>query len=116
MNSEKVKSIIDRRILSLILEGYPIEHIVDDLKLRSGRFLSIVSSCEEIEILSALNEPKSITEPRIRFSAYYYIIANKRISDLSWIQNNHSKFSNYTLKKLFGLIQFREKMIDNTIF
>jgi hypothetical protein len=113
MNLERVTSIIDNRILSLFREGVSIDTTIEEIRNRSDKFFSVLEKDESLNLLAAILEPESITNTKLRYSAFYIIVASKRIDDLTWMYRNKHKFSRYNNAKLFTLIQLRDKISDN---
>lgn len=110
MNTDRVKSIVDNRVISLFREGVSIPSAIDELRQRSDKFFSILENEEGFDTLAAILEPESVSNTRLRYAAYYVIVASKRIEDLVWMHKNKHRFPRYNSQKLFKLIQLRDKI------
>lgn len=109
MNKERVRNIIDNRIISLFQEGNPISVIIDEIRNRSEKFFNILEK-EDINLFEAITEPERINSTRFRYAAFYIIEASRRIEDLNWMYKNKSKFRHLENSKFFKLLQFRDKI------
>lgn len=111
MNKERVRNIIDNRIISLFQEGVAISSAIDEIRDRSEKFFNILEK-DDINIFQAITEPETISSTRQRYAAFYVIVASQRIEDLNWMYKNKSKFRHLENSKLFKLLQFRDKMSE----
>lgn len=114
MNTERVISIVDNRIKSILMEGVSIPAAVDELRKRSEKFFSILENEDGFNTLAAILEPESVSNTRLRYAAYYVKVASKRIEDLIWMHKNKHRFPRYNSQKLFKLVQLRDKISNTT--
>jgi len=109
MNQDRVKSIIDNRVISLFQEGNSIEFTIKELVSRADKFVNILEK-DDVNLWEAITDAESLKITRHKYSAFYIISAYKRVSDLKWMYNNKHKFRHIENSKFFKLIQFRDKI------
>jgi hypothetical protein len=111
MNKERVRNIIDNRIISLFQEGVAISSAIDEIRNRSEKFFNILEK-EDVNIFQAITEPETISSTRQRYAAFYITEASRRIEDLNWMYKNKNKFRHLENSKFFKLLQFRDKISE----
>jgi glycyl-tRNA synthetase beta subunit len=109
MNKDRVKSIIDNRVISLFQEGNSIQFVIKELASRADKFINVLEK-DDINLWEAISNVESLKSTRHKYSAFYVISAYKRVSDLKWMHNNKHKFRHIENSKFFKLIQFRDKI------
>jgi hypothetical protein len=109
MNQDRVKSIIDSRVISLFQEGNSIQFTIKELTSRSEKFINVLER-EDVNLWDALTDVESLKTTRHKYAAFYVISAYKRVNDLKWMEINKYKFRHIENSKFFKLIQFKDKI------
>lgn len=87
-------------IKSITQEGKNISEIIEFLNDKRMKFEKVIENCEKTEI-------------RYKYLFTHNRICEKRILDFYFIENltyNYKEYNDYDLKKLFSLIQLRDKI------
>ncbi len=98
--TETVLNHCDRQIHKAIAEGKSFDFIIADLKDKYKKFQKVRQNCDS---------------DQVRYKYLYTLtrVYKKRIKDLydaKGLSRRFEEYSNYSQKKLFNLIQFRDKL------
>lgn len=94
---------IDTQIYKYISEGKSISDIIEYLNDKRTKFEKVIENCKESEV-------------RYKFLFTHNKVCVKRILDFYYIEtlaSNYQEYKNYPLKKLFSLVQLRDKLVNN---
>jgi len=94
---------IDTQINKNISEGKNISEIIEYLNDKRMKFEKVLENCKDSEV-------------RYKFLFTHNKVCVKRILDFYYIETlafNYEEYKNYPLKKLFSLVQLRDKLVNN---
>ncbi len=96
---------IDSTISKFISEDSDINTIIEKLDWKISKFEKVLSNCKENEV-------------RYKYVLTHNKVCLKRIDDLTYakkLMNSYEEYSNYSISKIFKLIQFRDKFGDKFV-
>jgi hypothetical protein len=102
--TETILTHIDIQIIKWISEGKSLDMILSELHTKLERF--------EITINNITNK----SETRYKYLYTHNQVCRKRIFDIMYAQtlmSNYNEYAEYSYRKIFNLIKFRDKIIPN---
>jgi len=101
---------IDKKIIDLLNRDSSVVDIKLDLVIRITNFNKIIDKLGcDYQQLSA-KEFHEIEGTRERYGVTYIKHCRKRLIDLDWILENNKKFEKLNQKKMFQLVQLKDKL------
>ena len=115
MDINRINDMVDRKVVQSLQEGFSIGAIQSDLIVRMKNFTKTIEKDGSMVYQDLYNsEFDKISNIRLRYGITYIKQCEKRLKDLDWILDNKFKF-NFENSKIFKLIQFKEKLTENSI-
>ena len=113
MDKSRINDMVDRKITEAFRNGVSIGAVKSDLVVRMSNFKKTITK-DNVDITELYNKDFSeIPQIRHRYGITYIKQCEKRLKDLDWILENKFKFSHFPNSKIFKLIQFKEKLLQN---
>ena len=114
MDKNRINDMVDRKILESFRSGFSIGAVKSDLNVKINNFTKTIT--KDGISLSDIYDKEFLDIPQIRhrYGITYIKQCQKRLKDLDWILDNKSKFSHLENSKIFKLIQFKEKIANNS--
>jgi len=114
MDKSRINDMVDRKITEAFRNGVSIGAVKSDLIVRMNNFKKTIIK-DNVDIASLYDKEFSdIPQIRHRYGITYIKQCEKRLKDLDWILTNKYKFSHFPNSKIFKLVQFKEKISQNT--
>jgi hypothetical protein len=114
MDKSRINDMVDRKITEAFRNGVSIGDVKSDLIVRMNNFKKTIIK-DNVDIASLYDKEFSdIPQIRHRYGITYIKQCEKRLKDLDWILANKYKFSHFPNSKIFKLVQFKEKISQNT--
>jgi hypothetical protein len=114
MDKSRINDMVDRKITEAFRNGVSIGAVKSDLIVRMNNFKKTIIK-DNVDIASLYDKEFSdIPQIRHRYGITYIKQCEKRLKDLDWILANKYKFSHFPNSKIFKLVQFKEKISQNT--
>lgn len=107
---------VDRKIIQSFQDGFSIGAIQSDLKVRIKNFTNTIGKDTSVNYIALYDSKfEDIPNIRHRYGITYIKQCQKRLKDLDWILEKKPQFRHLSNSKIFKLIQFKEKITDNTL-
>ena len=114
MDKSRINDMVDRKITEAFRNGVSIGAVKSDLIVRMNNFKKTIIK-DNVDIADLYDKEFSdIPQIRHRYGITYIKQCEKRLKDLDWILANKYKFSHFPNSKIFKLVQFKEKISQNT--
>jgi hypothetical protein len=114
MDKSRINDMVDRKITEAFRNGVSIGDVKSDLIVRMNNFKKTIIK-DNVDIADLYDKEFSdIPQIRHRYGITYIKQCEKRLKDLDWILANKYKFSHFPNSKIFKLVQFKEKISQNT--
>jgi hypothetical protein len=113
MTKERINDMVDKRITDAFSDGLSIGAVQSELKVRIKNFTTTIIR-DGIQLSDLYCKEFSEVQPlRHRYGITYIKHCEKRINDLSWINERRSSFKDQSNSKMFNLIKFKDKILSN---
>jgi hypothetical protein len=114
MRKESITNMIDKKIISSLVEGHAIRVIQEDLIDRMNKFCSNIKEDRSVDLLKLLTieDTESITHSKTKYQIIYIKECQKRVKDLGWLTSNKHRFPNLSNSQVFNLIKLKEKLSE----
>lgn len=112
MKQESVFNMIDRSIISSLVEGHAIRSIQDDLNTRMNNMVTSIKACDKnADVLKLLlTDVEKITPSKTKYQVMYIKVCSRRVKDLDWLIKNKYKFPRLSNSQVFNLLKLKEKL------
>lgn len=114
MRQESITNMIDKKIITSLVEGHAIRSIQDDLNTRMNNMVVSIKTCDRnVDVLYLLtSDVNKIQSTRQRYQVMYIKECGKRVKDLEWLINNKYKFPRLSNSQVFNLLKLKEKLSE----
>lgn len=112
MNKERIGEMIDKNILTSLVEGHAIQYVKEELGQKMNKFVtSIKESDKKADVLKLLTmDVETITPTKTRYQIIYIKHCSQRIKDLDWVSKSKSKYPKLSRSQVFKLVKLKEKL------
>lgn len=108
MDHKRIERHIDDRITKMFYDDYTIDEVKSKLIDNIVKF-SQRDSYMTVSKFKLLSEWKKVPVKN-KYTTYYVMHSMKRLRDIDWLISKKNTFKKIDSKKLFSIIQFKEKI------